>query len=244
MIDRSLNYGRHLIEKFSQRALESAPEVAKVLDIGAGSGADLALVQKVAPKAELHGVEIYPQNVSILKTLGVTTHALNLELDPLPFENESLDLVIANQVLEHTKEIFWIFHQVSRCLKVNGSFLVGVPNLASFHSRCLLAMGRQPTAIQTASAHIRGFTQHDLLRFTEKCFPAGYQMTHFGGSNFYPFPAVIAKPLAQVWGNGSVSIFLLLQKKKAYEKSFIRFPVQERLETNYYLGGSATKELQ
>lgn len=244
MIDRSLNYGRHLIQNFSAVALHGAPQAPKVLDIGAGSGADLALVQKVAPKADLHGVEIFPKNVSILKSLGVTTHALNLELDPLPFENESLDLVIANQVLEHTKEIFWIFHQVSRCLKVNGSFLVGVPNLASFHSRCLLAIGRQPTAIQTASAHIRGFTQHDLLRFSEKCFPGGYKMTRFGGSNFYPFPAVIAKPLAQVWGNGSVSIFLLLKKTKPYENSFINFPVQEKLETNYYLGGLATKELQ
>lgn len=244
MIDRSLNYGRHLIQNFSQKALLAGPDVAKVLDIGAGSGSDLALVQSVAPKAELHGVEIFSQNVALLKGLGVTTHALNLELDPLPFENESLDLVIANQVLEHTKEIFWIFHQVSRSLKVGGSFLIGVPNLASFHSRCLLAVGRQPTAIQTASAHIRGFTQHDLLRFIEKCFPGGYQMTQFGGSNFYPFPAVIAKPLAQVWGNGSVSIFLLLKKIKPYENSFINFPVQEKLETNYYLGEPATKELR
>jgi predicted SAM-dependent methyltransferase len=67
--------------------------------------------------------------VEELKSLGVSVFALNIERDALPFEDGSVDIVIANQILEHTKELFWIFHQVSRVLPVGGQFIVGVPNL-------------------------------------------------------------------------------------------------------------------
>lgn len=238
MIDRGLNYGRHLISSFSEVALAGLAH-PRVLDVGAGSGVDLGLVQSHSPLGELHAIEAYPPNVQQLEQRGCKAWALNLEKDPFPFAAESLDLVLANQVLEHTKEIFWISHEVARTLKVGGHFLIGVPNLASFHNRGLLMLGRQPTAIQTASAHIRGFTKHDLQRYFEKCFPGGFELVAFGGSNFYPFPAWLAKPLAKFWGGGSVSIFLLLKKVKPYHASFIEFPVKERLETNYYLGDAS-----
>lgn len=244
MIDRELNYGRHLIESFAYSALQGQGTSPRILDIGAGSGTDIALVKKSTERlkqsAELIAIESYAPNVERLKAMGTTTYGLDLEKQCFPFQNESLDLVVANQVLEHMKEIFWISHEVSRTLKIGGHFLIGVPNLASFHNRLLLAMGRQPTAIQTASAHIRGFTKHDLIRYFQKTFPEGYELRNFGGSNFYPFPAAIAKPLAKVWPNGAVGIFFLFQKMKAYDRSFIEYPVAEKLETNYFLGPQAT----
>jgi ubiquinone/menaquinone biosynthesis C-methylase UbiE len=239
VIDRELNYGRHLVKSFSKNAIFENKNSTKnpvILDIGAGSGTDLDLVRQVLPSAEFHALESYPANVKSLQEKGVRVSALNLEQDLFPFKTESVDLIIANQILEHTKEIFWIFHEVSRVLKVGGSFVIGVPNLASFHNRLLLLMGRQPTSCQTASAHIRGFTKHDLLRFFKKCFPEGYALKDFGGSNFYPFPGSIAKPFAQLWGNGSVGIFMRFEKLKPYNNSFVEYPVNERLETNYFLG--------
>ena len=71
---------------------------------------------------------------------------------------------MANQILEHTKEIFWILDQVSTVLKEGGHFLLGVPNLASLHNRLLLAFGRQPSPIQNNSAHVRGYTKPDVLQ--------------------------------------------------------------------------------
>lgn len=236
MIDRELNYGRHLMRDFSGQALNGKGPNPVVLDLGAGSGADLLLVRSVSKESQLHGIEFYPPNIQALESQGIKTHQLNLETEQMPFRDKSVDLVLANQVLEHTKEVFWIFHEVSRILKVGGHFLIGVPNLASFHNRCLLAIGKQPTAIQTASAHVRGFTKHDTLRFLRKCFPEGYQLKSFGGSNFYPFPGLLARPLAKIWSNGSVSIFMLLEKTRDYEGSFTAYPVTEKLETNYFLG--------
>jgi len=122
-----------------------------------------------------------------------------LEHDRLPFPNDHFEVVIANQILEHVKEVFWIFHEVTRTLKVGGHFIIGVPNLASLHNRVLLSLGRQPSIIKNNSAHVRGWTKHDMLRFTDSCFPNGYELRGFGGGNFYPFPGVVAKPLSFIF---------------------------------------------
>jgi SAM-dependent methyltransferase len=174
--------------------------------VGAGGGADLDAARACLPGAAFHAIESHAPSVDALRARGYTVHPLDIERDRLPFESGSVDIVIANQVLEHTKELFWIAHEVSRVLRVGGSFVVGVPNLASLHNRVLLAFGRQPTQIRSASAHVRGFTRPDLLAFFDDCFPGGYRCAGFGGSNFYPFPSVLARPLARAfptlaWGD-------------------------------------------
>jgi predicted SAM-dependent methyltransferase len=123
----------------------------------------------ICPSAARFGLETYPPNVEILK-MRHEVISLDLEKDPFPFEDESIDVVMSNQVLEHVKEIFWILHQVSRVIRVGGYMIIGVPNLASFHNRLLLLFGMQPTSIQNHSAHVRGYTKHDIMRMLQMIF--------------------------------------------------------------------------
>jgi len=232
MIDRSLNYGRRYIEKFLHR---SKP-FSRVMDVGAGHGDDLGVAHRLSGDAELFAMESWPPYVEELRQMGISVYPLNIERDRMPFNDEFLDVVIANQVLEHTKEIFWIFHEISRVLKVGGKLIIGVPNLASLHNRFLLAFGRQPSPIKTASAHVRGFTKNDILHFIHTCYPGGYTLTGFGGSNFYPFPPVLAKPLALAFPTLAWGIFLMLEKQKSYHGEFVYYPSANKLETNYFLG--------
>lgn len=232
MIDRSLNYGRHHIERF----LKLSGSYTAVLDIGAGQGDDLMLAHERNPQAALHAIEIHQEYASVLIDKGISVHSLNIEKDPLPFADSTVDLVMANQVLEHVKELFWIFHEISRILPIGGRLIVGVPNLAALHNRILLAFGRQPSPLQNNSAHIRGFTKGDVLGFIESCFPGGYRLMRFGGSNFYPFPPMIARPLAAVFPTFAWGIFFLFEKQRDYRDEFLRYPVNERLETNFFLG--------
>ena len=111
---------------------------------------------------------------------------------------------------------------------------MAVPNLASFHNRILLLLGKQPTSIQNHSAHVRGYTKPDLMRFIK--IWDGYDLMDFQGSNFYPFPPIIAKPLARIFPRAAWSIFLLLKKTKEYNDEFIKWPIEKSLETNFYLG--------
>jgi SAM-dependent methyltransferase len=224
MIDRSLNYGRHHVEYF----LKTAGDYSLVLDLGAGHGDDLLLAREINSAAKLHAIERHPLYTRQLTDKCMTVHSLNVEKDRLPFADGSVDLVIANQLLEHVKEIFWLFHEVSRVLPVGGKLILGVPNLASLHNRLLLAIGQQPTPLKNNSAHIRGFTKGDVIKVLDSCFPGGYELRRFRGSNFYPFPPLLADPLSRLFPSLAWSIFFLFEKKRAYGKEFLEFPQKER----------------
>lgn len=204
-----LNYGRELIAHWAS----SVPgDHLRVLDIGCGSGDDLAAVAAaVAPRTvEMHGVELLPRAMAAAAGRGVTVTRLDIEQEALPYADGTFDVVVANQVLEHTKEVFWIVAEASRVLRPGGLFLVGVPNLASLHNRLLLGVGQQPTSIETLGPHVRGFTLPALRRLLGS---GGYfAVVACAGSNFYPFPPWVARRLARIWPGGAVSIFVCAQR--------------------------------
>ena len=230
MVNKGLNYGRHIIADFAGKI----GHYETVLDIGAGKGDDLMIYKSKCESTKLLALEGYEPNVSRLAERGIEVFLHNLEHDKFPFDDKSLDVVSANQILEHVKEIFWIFHEIARTLKIGGYFVLAVPNLASFHNRALLLLGRQPTQIQNHSAHVRGYTKPDLMQFIK--IWGGFELVDFQGSNFYPFPPIIAKPLARIFPRAAWSIFLLLKKTKEYSDEFIKWPIEKLLETNFYLG--------
>jgi SAM-dependent methyltransferase len=230
----SLNYGRDHIERFCQKAMP----YLDVLDIGAGSGHDLAISRQVNPSACLSAVEVNPENARRLRAKDIAVYPVNIEREPIPIPDGSQDLVILNQVLEHLKDIYWVFHEVTRVLRVGGKVIIGVPNLASLHNRVLLAAGVQPTSIRVNSAHVRGFTRGALIQFLEEVYPGGYRLVEHRGANFYPFPPVLAKPLAGAFPSLAWGMFLLFKKERPYERQFLDAPVEQELETNYYLGES------
>lgn len=234
MIDRSLNYGRNHVEKF----LKLAGQYKSVLDVGAGMGHDLMIAKKISITASLFAIECFSEYELELVKNGMSVYSLNIEYDQLPFSDNSIDVIILNQVLEHTKEVFWIFHEISRVLVVGGKIILGVPNLASLHNRILLFFGKQPSPIKTSSAHVRGFTKGDIINFLDSCFPHGYGLRSFGGSNFYPFPPLLSKPLAKIFPTMAWGIFFMFEKQRQYKKEFLEYPVTNKLETNFYLGAS------
>jgi len=228
LVDVSLNYGRETVRELA--AIVGDARV--VLDVGAGGGTDLAAIQKIMPNAEMHGVDL---DGSRLKAAGFEAHALDLERDKLPFDDESVDLIVSNQVMEHLKEVFWVLHEMTRCLAVGGHLLIGVPNLASFHNRLLLLVGRQPTSLNNSSAHLRGYTKRDLLGLLDSGFEGGYRCEALRGSNFYPLPHGPAVWMARRFPTGAWSIFLLLRKTSLYEGGYLQWPVTGWLETNFRL---------
>ena len=232
MIDRELNYGRHLIEKFIQNS--NTPNL--IVDLGAGKGDDLRIAKAIFPNANFEAIEVYEAYVNTLKREGFIVHSLNIEKELFPFGDESVDIIIANQILEHLKEIFWVFHESTRILKRGGSLIIGVPNIAALHNRVLLLFGKQPSPLKNWSAHVRGWTKHDLLNFLSKCWAGGYSLKDFGGSNFYPFPPLISKFFSKLFPNLAWGSFFHLIKEQDYHNEFIEFPPKEQLETNFYLG--------
>jgi len=236
MIDRDLNFGREIVARFAA----DCGDVRHALDLGAGRGTDLEAVRRAHPKACLSAVEVHAPNVRHLTERGITVHQIDLERQALPIDDASVDLVIANQFLEHVKELFWIMHETTRTLRVGGHLIIGVPNLGSLHNRLLLLLGRQPTSIRVASAHVRAFTAPGVLAFLSDCFPSGYALRKRRGANFYPLPPLLARPAARCLPGMAWGTFLLLRKERGYAEEFIRFPQEAGLETNYFRGPQPT----
>ena len=229
-VDNSETYGPHVIASY----LASIAPFDSVMDVGAGGGRDLGAAKTLCPSAKLTAVDACPSEA--LRALANSVHVLDIEHDRLPARDESLDVVMANQVLEHTKEIFWIVHEMTRTLRVGGHMIIGVPNILSLHNRFLMLLGRHPTQHKLYSAHVRPFSRHDTEKFLEVCWPGGYEVVKFSGSQFYPFPRAIARPLARMFPGAAFSIFWLLRKKKKYESEFLAHPVKAQLETPFFLG--------
>jgi SAM-dependent methyltransferase len=211
-----------------------------VVDLGAGSGRDLEIVRRLHPHAKLVAVEGGTEYARALAGKADEIHVANIERDDLPIESGQADLIIANQVLEHTKEIFWIFHEVSRSLRVGGHFLFGVPNICSLHNRFLLLVGRQPTQHKLCSAHVRPFSKRDTLAFLSACFPGGYELVEFRGAQFYPFPARLSRFLANALPTFAFTIFFMLRKTAEYHGEFATYPARAQLETNFWAGDVLT----
>jgi len=233
MVDRRLNYGREIVARFV-----SGGDPRVVLDLGPGLGEDMAAVRAAHPRARIVGLEAHAPYAERLRSMGVEVVTCNIERDAFPFEDGTVDLIVANQVFEHVKEVHWILHECARVLRVGGSLVIGVPNLASLHNRVLLAIGRQPTSLANWSAHVRGFTKADLSATLDKGFPGGYRPVESAGSNFYPLPGPLAKLAARAWPGAAWGFFGRFVKARTYDGSYLRWPVSQTLETNFYLGPS------
>lgn len=228
-VDHGETYGPRVIKKY----LGQMSSVKLAVDMGAGLGRDLSLVREKFPEASLCAIECRPDCISGLESQGINVYPADIETDTLPFQDESLDLVICNQILEHTKELFWILHEITRSLNVGGSLIIGVPNVASLHNRIGLLFGKHPTQAKSCSAHVRCFSKNDFLLFLQECFPGGYSLSRFDGSQFYPFPPSLSQPLARMLPSMAFSIFFLLKKTTKYKGSFLEYPVKANLETNF-----------
>lgn len=229
-----LNYGGDIIYSWAADYSRGSDNL-KILDIGFSEGRDLLSIKEHLPgkKVELFGVDCRNVSVAQAGAIGIRAVSMNIENEPLPFADAHFDIVVANMVLEHTKEIFWIFSEISSTLKRKGVAIIGVPNLASLHNRLALLIGQQPLCMRLFGSHVRGFTQPSFAHFIRQ---GGYfRLLQVRGANFYPFPSFISKVLARALPTMAVSLFFLVERT---EKSgrFISVLDDHDLGTPYFIG--------
>jgi SAM-dependent methyltransferase len=92
----------------------------KVLDVGCGIGDFLAF-----RKVNTVGIDINPLNVNYCKSNK--QEAFVIEGSTYPFEKQSFDSVILDNVLEHLVQPEITINEISRVLKSNGVLVIGVP---------------------------------------------------------------------------------------------------------------------
>jgi SAM-dependent methyltransferase len=204
--------GRHVVptEVFRSTAVKRP----RILDVGAGHGADLRTIMDLLASEdrtpEIFAIETFPTAVEKLIRLRVNVSSVDIERDKLPYDDNFFDVVLCNQVLEHTKEIFWIVSEMARVTKPNCKMIIGVPNLGSLHNRLALLAGYQPPAIGVLGTHVRGFTIPGLKEFLE--VGGVLKVKKIIGGNFYPFLPSLSRPLSRALPSLSVSSFFIIEK--------------------------------
>ena len=107
-------------------------EAPRCLDIGAGSGDLLALLQKDWPAMQAEACDYHIERFALM---DVPITRLDLNTHPLPYADESFDLVTCSEVLEHVENYRAVLREIQRVLKPGGLMVVTTPNVLNMKSR-------------------------------------------------------------------------------------------------------------
>ncbi len=127
------------METIKLRALNLKPG-AKILDLGCGEGRHALALRAQFPAIDILAVDINFQSLSVAteknSTLGnyasentsqSTCFFIQADGMKLPFAENSFDVIICSEVLEHIKEYSGFLREIKRLLKKDGVFALSVP---------------------------------------------------------------------------------------------------------------------
>jgi SAM-dependent methyltransferase len=143
-----------------------AGDTLDVLDYGAGEGKHLHLVRKVKPQARLVGIDIR----DVHSAVDFEFHRVASDA-PLPFANESFDMVISCDVLEHVGSLESSLNEINRVLRRGGSFIGFVPAEGGFGAHAIYRFF-DPNIYRDTKDHVHAYTRRELLG----CFKSRFQI--------------------------------------------------------------------
>jgi len=111
-------------------ALASLKEGETVLDLGSGGGIDVFLAaKKVGPEGKVIGVDMTQEMVERAKASALKNGYANVEfrlgeIESLPVDDETVDVIISNCVINLAPDKQKVFQEAYRVLKPDGRLLV------------------------------------------------------------------------------------------------------------------------
>lgn len=124
-------HARYIFHTRAYELMEDYVKNKKVLDLGCGEGYGSYILKEYAK--EVTGVDISEEAIKEAtkthkaKNLKYQT-INNIEKESLPFKDNSFDIVISFQVVEHIKNTDKYFKEINRVLKYGGTLILITPN--------------------------------------------------------------------------------------------------------------------
>ena len=123
---------------YSKRLLEClgavrrhAGQPREILDVGCGLGLATAAMASMFPRAEIYGLDIYPEAVlDSAKHLMPSSPRINFtsgSIEDAPFESGRFDLITAFDVLEHVPRPDLALQEIERLVTSTGTVVASVP---------------------------------------------------------------------------------------------------------------------
>ena len=170
--------------------------------VGCGWGALTVALSYLSPKYEVYGIDDhcdettrdFSQRIQSYFMTRIKFGIHNI-YNPLPFEDNNLNMVIFTDVIEHVLPIKPILEEINRVLKRDGLILLSTPNSVRFSKRIPILLGATPSSSSLRDfyynipfrGHLREFTMKEMsivLNF------AGFDILHreFCLYSKYPYP--------------------------------------------------------
>ena len=154
----------------------------QVLDLGSATGGNtlhIASLGHIVTSAEFSDI-----GIQIQRSKGI--QVVQADARKLPFEDESFDVVICLDVMEHIEEDFLVISEISRVLRSGGRFLISVPEDPKLWSSHDVSVN-----------HVRRYTRNSLLNILEY---TNLKVTNLWSTLFLLRPVVV---VARKFNNGS-----------------------------------------
>jgi len=144
---------------------------AKLLEIGAGTGATSAYALATGKCGWCCGVELCEAPAQLARTKLQQVIVGDVEDLDLEFPDNHFDVLLLSEVLEHLRDPWAVLKQLARLLKPGALVMAGSPNV-SHHSVILnLLRGAWPHESHGIydATHLRWFTPTSYRRMFEEC---------------------------------------------------------------------------
>lgn len=147
-----------------------------VLDLGCRAG---ALSQHFLTGNEVTGVDVDEHALEHAARRGLRTVWGDVE-EPLPFEDETFDAVVAGEILEHVRFPDEVVAEIRRVLKPGGVVVGSVPNAFRLKNRLKFLLGRPP---ENNPMHLRMYSPASIRA---ELAPVGPAEISFVGGRLVP----------------------------------------------------------
>lgn len=116
------------------------PRQQRILTLGGGTGNDL---WDLARENTVVNADYAASGLEVGRRFGIQGVLANLNLSPtLPFPDQSFDLVVCKDILEHILEPLAVLKEAKRVLRENGTIVISVPNHFYWPMRVRLFLGK------------------------------------------------------------------------------------------------------
>lgn len=161
------------IKRYEQFAKRIPTGAVRALDVGCGVGRGGAALHRLLPALEIVGVDVVPERIAALDPSVYREGVVGVTM-ALPFEDESFDVIVAGEFLEHLypRDVDGTLSEFFRVLRVGGRLLLTTPNPADIKRRA-----RRQTVL--GGAHV---TQHHVRSLRVRLRSVGFSRVRVRGS--------------------------------------------------------------
>jgi len=154
-----------------------------ILDIGCGTGETMSFVKSFLSKSKLTGVDNSQVAINFARKRG--HKVLKVNALKLPFEDNTFDVILILDVIEHIKDDYAFLSEAKRVLKKSGKIIVTAPALQFIWSKH-----------DTGQGHYRRYTRHMMRDLARQSRLKISRLSYF--NFFLSFPIIVIRLLSRL----------------------------------------------